>query len=241
MKFFLPLLLAAGLFGATTQTWEMNNYQDFLRGRINGLSLTRDGRLKLGPKLDEVFSSDQSEIWSLARASDGTLYAGTGNRGRLYKIDSSGKSNLLWTARSADHFAVAVDAKCTVYAGTSPDGKIYRIQNGAATEYFAPKERYIWALAVSPSGVLFAATGDQGKIYRITGAGQGSIYYETGQSNVTGLAFDNQGRLLAGSEPNGILYQISSDGKGFVLYDANLSPKFVPSSPRRMAASTRPR
>jgi hypothetical protein len=222
MKFFAFLLLTGSLFAATTQTWEMNNYQDFLRGRINGLSLTRDGRLKLGAKLDEVFASDQAQIWSLARASDGTLYAGTGNRGRLYKIDSTGKSTLLWTADQPIIFAVTLDSKGVVYAGTSPDGKIYRIENGAAREYFAPKEHYIWALAMSPSGDLFAATGDQGKIYRVTSTGQGSVFYETGQSNITSLAFDNQGRLLAGSEPNGILYQISSDGKAFVLYDANL-------------------
>jgi hypothetical protein len=222
MKFLASFLLTTGLFAATTQTWEMNNYQDFLRGRINGLALTRDGRLKLGPKMDEVFASDQSEIWSLARASDGSLYAGTGNRGRLFKVDPTGKSSLVWTADQPIIFALTVDSKGVVYAGTSPDGKIYRIENGTATEYFAPKEHYIWALALNPSGVLFAATGDQGKIYRVTAPGQGGVFYETGQANVTGLAFDNQGRLLAGSEPNGILYQISADGKAFVLYDANL-------------------
>jgi hypothetical protein len=218
----LAFLFATVSFGATTQTWELNNYQDFLRGRLSGLTLTRDGRLKLGPKLDEVFASDQAEIWSLARASDGTLYAGTGNRGRLYKIDASGNATLLWTADQPIIFALTVDPKGVIYAATSPDGKIYRIENGRASEYFAPKERYIWALALSPSGDLFAATGDQGKIYRITAAGRGSVYYETGQSNVTSLAFDAQGRLLAGSEPNGILYQIASEGKAFVLYDANL-------------------
>ena len=98
MRAALSFLMAGSLFAATTQTWEMNNYQDFLKGRINGLALTRDGRMKLGPKLDELFASDQSEIWSLARTPDGTLYAGTGNRGRLYKIDPAGKSSLVWTA-----------------------------------------------------------------------------------------------------------------------------------------------
>ncbi len=217
-------LVFGGVFlsAATTQTWELNNYQDFVHGRLNGLTLTRDGRLKLGPKLEEVFSSDQAEIWSLVRGPDGTLYAGTGNRGRLYQIDSTGKSTLLWTSDQPIIFALAVDSRGVLYAGTSPDGKIYRIQNGQATEYFAPKERYIWALAVSPSGELFAGTGDQGHVYKITGPGQGSLYYETGQANVTSLAFDAQGRLLAGSEPNGILYRITSQGKAFVLYDANL-------------------
>src|SRR5271169_6767283 len=142
MRPLLFVLTAAAvcgtLFGATTTTWEMNGYQDFLRGRLNGLSLTRDGRLTLGPKLDTVFTSDQPEIWSVAQAPDGSLYLGTGNRGRLYKVDSAGQSTLLWTADQPEIFAVTVDAKGVVYAGTSPDGKVYRIENGKATEYFAP-------------------------------------------------------------------------------------------------------
>src|ERR1019366_9255293 len=112
-------------------------------------------------------------------------------------------------------------------AGTSPDGKVYRIENGRATEYFAPGERYIWALAFAPDGSLYVATGQTGKIYRVVsdgrGAGKGDLYYETGQSHVTALAFDREGRLLAGSEPNGILYRITgTPARGFVLYDANL-------------------
>jgi hypothetical protein len=209
-------------FGATTQTWEMSGYQDFQRGRISGLSLTRDGRLILGPKLDTLFTSDQAEIWSIARGPDGALYLGTGNRGRVYKLDSSGRSTLLWTADQPEIFAVAVDSKGVVYAASSPAGKVYRIEDGKATEYFAPEARYIWALAIASNGDLYAATGDQGRIYRITGAGKGEIYYETGQAHVTALALDPQGRLLAGTEPNGILYRITGRQKAFVLYDANL-------------------
>jgi len=129
----LPLwvgFLASISFAATTTTWEMNGYQDFLRGRLNGLSLTRDGRLVLGPKIETVFSSDQPEIWSVEQASDGSLYVGTGHRGRLYKVDPAGNGTLLWTADQPEIFAVAIDAKGVVYAGTSPDGKVYRIENG---------------------------------------------------------------------------------------------------------------
>ena len=217
------LLLASFAAGATTATWEINGYQDFLRGRMSGLSITRDGHLILGPKLETVFSSDQAQIWSVATAPDGSLYLGTGNRGRLFKVDAAGNGTAVWTSDQPEIFAVAVDRTGAVYAGTSPDGKVYRIENGRATEYFAPGERYIWALAFAPDGSLYVATGQQGKIYRVTAAGKGDLYYETGQSHVTALAFDREGRLLAGSEPNGILYRITgAPARGFVLYDANL-------------------
>lgn len=216
------LALAAASQAATSTAWELNTYQDFVRGKLDGLSLTRDGRLTLAPKVETLFTSEQPEIWSVARAVDGSLYLGTGHRGRVYRVDPAGKASLLWTSDQPEVFAVAVDKSGSVYAATSPDGKIYRIQDGKAAEYFAPGARYVWALAVAADGTLYAGTGDQGKIWRITGAGQGEVYYETGQSNVTCLALDREGRLLAGSEPNGLLYRITAKDKAFVLYDANL-------------------
>ena len=219
----LGALAACLCAAATTAVWEIDGYQDFLRGRMSGLSITPDGRLMLGPKLDTFFTSDQPQIWSVAQAPDGSLYLGTGNRGRLMKVDSAGKGSVVWSADQPEIFAVAVDRAGVVYAGTSPDGKVYRIENGKATEYFAPGERYIWALAFAPDGALFVATGQQGKIFRVTAAGHGDLYYETGQAHVTCLAFDREGRLLAGSEPNGILYRITgTPAKGFVLYDTSL-------------------
>src|SRR5580698_2979068 len=188
----LALALSCACFGATTQTWELGGYQDFLRGRLNGLSLSSDGKLLLGPRMTTLFDSSQTDIWSVAQASDGSFYVGTGNRGRLFRIDPSGQSTLVWTAAEPEIFAVAVDPKGGVYAASSPDGKVYRIEGGKATEYFAPGARYIWALAVAPDGALMVGTGDQGKIFRVTAPGQGDVYYETGQSHVTSLAFDSQ-------------------------------------------------
>jgi hypothetical protein len=218
---FCALFLPAA-FSSGTATWELNSYTDFIRGKFQGISLSREGRLSLSPKVDTLFSSDQPVIWALAQGPDGALYAATGHRGRLYRIEGAGKSSLLWTADQPEIFAIAVDRAGAVYAGTSPDGKVYRIQNGKAAEFFSPKARYIWSLAVGGDGALYVGTGDQGKIFRVDSTGHGELWYETGQSHVTGLALDNQNRLLAGTEPNGILYRVTAKDKAFVLYDANL-------------------
>jgi outer membrane protein assembly factor BamB len=233
MKKFLKAALvfaatAIALNAATTATWEMNTYQDFLKGRFQGLSLDHDGRLTVAPKLETVFSSGQPTIWSIARAPDGSIYAGTGHRGRVYQITASGAgtlvwtSKLIWTSDQPEIFAVAVDSAGVVYAATSPDGKVYRIQKGKATEFFAPQAKYIWALAFANDGTLFVGAGNPGNIYRVDKTGKAETYYETGQSHVTALAFDSRGNVLAGTEPNGILYRISAQDKAFVLYNANL-------------------
>jgi len=218
--------MASSALASATTAWEMTNYQDFIRGQFQGVSLSRDGRLTLAPKVDTLFSSGQAVVWSVAEGANGILYVATGHRGRVYQVDPSGSSSLLWTAEQPEVFAIATDQNGVLYAGTSPDGKVYRIDTstakGQATEYFNPKARYIWSLATGPDGALYVGTGDQGKIYRVTSAGSGELYYDTGQSHVTGLAVDAQGRLLAGTEPNGILYRVSAKDKAFVLYDASL-------------------
>ncbi len=223
MKTLAALVCAAAAsFAATTTTWEMNSYGDFLKGRFTGISLSRDGRLSLAPKLDPLFAPDQPQIWSMAKAPDGSIYFGTGHRGRVYRIDPQGRGSLVWTADQPEVFALAVDAKGAVYAGTSPDGKVYRIENGKAAEVFSPGAKYIWSIVFSPDGTMFVGTGEGGKLFAVTPAGKSSVYYDSGQSHITALAVDSEGRLLAGSEPNGILYRLSGPGRAFVLYDANL-------------------
>ncbi len=218
----LSALAAGTAFASTSAVWELSSYPDFIKGKFEGVSLGRDGRLSLAPRLDTLFASEQPVIWSVITGPDGSLYAATGHRGRVFRIDASGKATVVWTADRPEVFALAIDKRGVLYAASSPDGRIYRIENGKAEEYFNPKTKYIWSLALAPDGTLYAGTGEGGRVFRITAPGQGGEYYATGQSNVTSLLIDAQGRLLAGTEPNGILYRITAKDKAFVLYDADL-------------------
>src|ERR1700716_2858142 len=105
---WVVLLSAALGYGASTASWEMSNYQDFVRGKFQGVSLTRDGRVMLAGSLDTIFTSDQPSIWSVAQSPDGVLYLGTGHRGRVFRVDGPGKSSLVWTAPQPEIFAITV-------------------------------------------------------------------------------------------------------------------------------------
>ena len=224
MKRLCALALLSGLpaLASGTAAWEMNTYADFVRGRFQGVSLNRDGQLTLAPRLDTLFASDQPVIWATVRTTGGEVYVATGHRGRLFRVDASGKGSLVWTAPQPEVFTLAAGPRGEVYAGSSPDGRVWRIENGKCVEYFNPQAKYIWSLAVAGDGTLYVGTGDQGRIFRVTGAGKGEPYYDTGQSHVTSLALDSQGRLLAGTEPNGILYRVTAKDKAFALYDSGL-------------------
>jgi hypothetical protein len=215
------LIACVSACASSTAAWEMSTYSDFMRGRFSGVSLTRDGKIVLAPRLEPIFSSDEPSIWAVAEGPNGSLFVGTGHRGRLYRVERNGGSSLLWTAPEPEIFAVAATADGSVYAGTSPNGKVYRIRNGTAEEYFSPDSKYIWSLAIAQDGSLYVGVGDNGRVYRVTSKGAGEVWFETGQSHVTALTIDKEGRVLAGTEPNGLIYRLAGRDKAFVLYDSN--------------------
>jgi outer membrane protein assembly factor BamB len=218
-------ILASCLPGASTATWELNSWQDFVKGKFTNVALSRDGRLAAAPALTQWADTSQPAVWSAAPAKDGGFYLGTGHRGHVYYVDKAGQATSLWTAPEPEVFAIATDTKGTLYAATSPDGKVYRLDTttkpAKATMVFDPKSRYIWSLAVGVDGTLYIGTGDQGRVYAFRN-NTGEVWYETGQAHVTSLTLDSQGRLLAGTEPNGILLRVTGKNKAFVQYDSSL-------------------
>jgi len=223
-------LLCAGLASASSSSfWEMTSFSDFISGKLDGVALSRDGRMTAAPQLDTLFNSGEPVIWSVATGPDGAIYASSGHKGRVFRIDRTGAATQVFSGDRPEVFAIAVENPANtstqpydVFFASSPNGKIYRLRGGQVTEYFDPSARYIWALALAPDGTLYAGTGDGGIVYRITGPGKGEPWYNTGQGNVTGLMIDPQGRVLAGTEPNGILYRITAKDKAFALYDSTL-------------------
>ncbi len=221
-------LLSPSAFPGGTGFWQMDTFQDFARGTFTGISLSRDGKLSLAPRLEEVFSTGQALVWAIVEDGAGNVYLGTGHSGKVFRLDAAGeakdKGREFFAAPEPDVFALAVDRKNNLYVGTSPDGKVYKVSpEGRAQEFFHPQAKYIWSMVADADGALYVGTGDRGRIYRVSPDGQGALFFDTRQSHVMSLALAPDQTLVAGSDPNGLLYRISRSGKGFVLYDAPLA------------------
>ncbi len=208
-------------FAVTPLFWEENTQQQFSAGDPHSISITSDAELMLAPQLKKVYESNDSIIWKIL--SDGsTLYAATGNEGKIIKIDSAGKASTLLDTAELEVQHIALDGDHNLYAATSPDGKIYKIKkDGTSQIFFDPTDKYIWSLTFDPTGNLYVATGDQGKIYRLDKNGKGDVLVDTNEANITSLLWDKEKGLVAGSDRNGILYAIESNGKAAVLYDSD--------------------
>lgn len=227
------LLLACGLPIAAVNTvfWRTASFRQFSHGAMHGLSLSREGRLRLAPNLRLVFHTQQALIWSVAADARGDVYLGTGHEGRIYRLTPAElaaahpvtpRQAIWFTAPQPEVFALAVGPDGNLYAGTSPRGKVYRITPaGKVSVYFDPHARYIWALAFS-GRTLYVGTGDRGDIYRVTAPLRGQKFFDTRQTQVMALATAPDGDLLAGSEPNGLIFRITPAGRAFVLYNSPL-------------------
>src|SRR5215510_12088003 len=206
--------------------WETSGRTELLKGDARGVSITDTGVLMLAPKLNEVFSTQQTYIWSSAVDSQGNVFLGTGHDGKIYKVPSTGTGALLYDAAELDVTALAIGRDGAVYAGTSPDGKVYRITaDGKADVYFDPGDKYIWSLAVMQDGSLAVGTGDSGKLYRVRSAGatpESSLLVSTNQTHVISLAVTPQGDLIAGTDSGGLVLRVSPEGKTFALFDTSL-------------------
>src|SRR6266705_6482757 len=178
----LPLQASSPkFFQAATQT-------DFLKGDVENLSIDNHGQLTLGPVTELVYETSAPFLWSMLAAPDGTLFIGTGNEGKVFRVDPQGKGSLFFDSAELEVHAMAPAPNGGLYVGTSPDGKIYKVdRNGTATTFFDPQEKYIWALAVDGHGNVFAGTGDKGVIHKITPDGKGTVFYKTNTTHVTAL------------------------------------------------------
>jgi hypothetical protein len=214
-------LLGAVLVAATPTFWTVSSQADFLKGDVSDLSIDSDGRMFLGPAASVLGETSAPFLWSIVAGPDGSLWAGSGNEGKVLRIARDGKVTTFFDATELEVHAIVAAPNGGLYVATSPDGKIYSVAaDGSSKTFFDPDDKYIWALATDAAGNVFAATGDKGVIYKITPDGKGTLFYKAGATNVVSLATAKSGELIAGTESPGRVFRIDPAGKAFVLLDS---------------------
>ncbi len=205
------------------QFWENFTQADLLKGNFDRLSLTPDGRIFPAPAYDLLYDTGQPYIFSMVRDKAGNIYVGTGDDGKVFKIDPQGKGSLYFQSKELNVFALALDDADLLYVGTSPDGKVYKVTGpNQATEFCNPESKYIWSLVFDNVGNLYVGTGANGIIYKVDKTGAKSIFYTCADNHVVSLARTESNSLLAGTSPRGLIMEITPGGKGFALLDASL-------------------
>ena len=229
-------IAATSLLAEHTRRWRQSTYEEFQKGKAQGVAVRSDGHLELAPKFSLLADADASYLWSLKTDANGVLYAGGGSPAKVFRFEGGGKPKIVFESTDLLVQSIAFDGKGALYVATSPDGKVYKVSpSGEKSVFFDPKAKYIWDLAFAKDGTLFVATGDKGRIYSVGPEGKGELYYASDEAHIKVLGFDGKGNLLAGTEPNGRILRITHSAEraakkktpedsvadGFVIYETS--------------------
>ena len=123
MKNFTFLIIFVTLLAATANAsgpsvWSVDSRAEVLRGDAHGVSIDDTGAITLAPRLTEVFRTDQPYIWSSAVDGAGNIYLGTGNDGKVFKVDVAGKGALFADLSELNVSALAIGRNGEIFAGT---------------------------------------------------------------------------------------------------------------------------
>ena len=223
VMFFIGIVgLVSWLEAVVPRKWELRTKDDFLKGKLDGISVSYEGVLSLAPKEDKLEGPAEDFYLSFLLGQDGVGYLGTGHGGKIYRIGKDGKAELYYQVQEMDISCLAMDDKGVLFAGTSPNGKVYKITGKDKGEaFFNPEEKYIWDLAFADNGFLMAAVGEAGGIYKINLQGEGQRVLKAEENHILCLQNSGEGDFLAGSGGVGVIYRLSAEGRTTVLFESS--------------------
>ncbi|MCD6326238.1 hypothetical protein J7M28_01595 [bacterium] len=201
------VLTLASMTMATTSEFRLENKKDFAACELEGVTLTDKGKIILSCELNERAALKDSQVWAVATDASGTIFAGTGNDGKLYAQKPGAKPELLFDSKEQQIHSVMV-SKGRIYVGTGPSGIVFRIdaKTGKATTLYKTGEEYVWSLAAGPRGEVYAGTGPSGRVFKIDGPGKGKMILELEAKNIMTLHYDSLRKELFVGTSSGIVY-----------------------------------
>ena len=179
---------APAVRAAEVRLFLTQSQEAFRAGELDSISVDPLGILRLAHRAERLAAIEEPFLLSAAALPGGDGWViGTGNAGRVLRIDESGKVEVLFTTEEPEVFAVWADAKGAVYAGSSPDGKVYRHADGKTAVFYDPDQTYIWELEGDGKGGLLVATGTEGKLFRVESDGTGKVLYDSDDAHLRSI------------------------------------------------------
>lgn len=220
----LAFLLSLPAVGWSLQTHVIteSGFGDFRKGTFKNLSLNQDGRMEPAPGLKEVAKLNESVIWAAVADSDGNIYIGTGNQGKILRLSPDGKVEVVFEPDSIISRALAVDERGNLYVGTSPHGSIYRIHPDREFPelFYDPDPVYIWDMKIH-DGALWLTTGYNAELWRVP-LDRGSDdkpekWFSSRETHLTTLTISDDGVFYLGSSPQGMVFSVTGKDEGYAL------------------------
>lgn len=188
------------------------------------------------------FDPSYKYVWSLLfDNSTSTLYAGTGDKGVILKIDAAGKETILADTNETNIVAMAMDKSGNLIAGTDPSGLVLRISpNGKIFALLDTPTQEIHSLTVAQDGSIYAlSVNQQGAALKTTGVGASSTSSLSGDGVIRISTSDDDGAVSLQSNDSSSstssgsrggkssVFRILPDGGNETLWSSNDTTGFA--------------
>jgi len=173
-------------------------------GAISGGSqLLRIGNSKATPTVVADFK--ELNVQALAVAQDGAILAATSPDGKLYRIASGNKPEVIFDAATTAEkpkylWSLAVERNGDILVAAGAPAVLYRVSPKAGSKpqvLFRSGDQHIRTLLLAPDGTIYAGSDGAGIIYRIAPGGKAFALYAAAKHEITALTLDPAGNLYA--------------------------------------------
>lgn len=197
VKFLIIFSLLTGLLLASqVKFWQKEKPEDFLKGKLIGVSMTYEGVLLPAPVRKKLPVIKEEFIFDVAAKGQREIYVATGHEGKLYMVDlTKNTAKLIYDAPEMDVFTVTVSDKGDVYFATSPKGKVYKYSKGKIKTFFDPDEKFIWRIKWH-KGYLWVATGKNASFYKVNPSGEAEKIFEVEDAHIMNFTFSGDSIIL---------------------------------------------
>ncbi len=227
---FAFVILVSPILAVTTSHWSATNEADFKAGKFHNVVATSLGDLKLSRSVKSLLEEDPKigAVYSLAEASDGTIYAGTGPQGVLLKVKDDKVSTVLELGDGINVTSLLANADGSLLIGTSGEkGQVLKLdhpgdKSGEKPKVFFEQKgvQYIWSMVKNSDGAIDLATGPNGELFELKD-GTRTTLLKTDDNNFMCMVSDGKDLLYLGSDPNGLVYRVNRKTReSFVMYNA---------------------
>jgi hypothetical protein len=130
----LPIAAGVPLLAQGTKLWTQSRFDEFEKGTPQGVEITSDGKLRIGPSARELLTTPSSFVWSVAvsNGKSDAVFLGTASPATVLRVskDANGKwiSKKIFETKAVAVQVVRVGPDGAVYAATISDGKVYRLK-----------------------------------------------------------------------------------------------------------------
>lgn len=211
MKIIIFLLFfALNLFSSSVKEFSLSSFQDFQKGKLEGLQLTQKG-LILGILVEKLEEIPEEVITSAFE--DEYLYFGSAN-GKVFRF----KEKLEEILKIEDGIITSLlYFKGNLYIGTSHPANLYIFEK-ELKKIKEFEEKSIFSI-FEENGEILIGTGEEGNLYKIK-SGKVEKLLETKKEGIVEIFKRKNGDLIFGTEGKGLIYSFDK-GKEKVLYNSN--------------------